>query len=896
MSSMAAADTIISSDTFPDPAFREYIRARIDTNSDDILQDNEIAKVEMLLVHSRNISSLEGIGVFTKLSYLSCSNNNIITLDLSHNPELGILECNHNNLTALDLSHNPDLAILDCRDNNLTALDLSHNPELWKIMCSDNPLTALNLSSNTKLADVTCTNTNLGVSGLNVSNSPELKYLFCDNCGLSELDISSNDNLVTLVCSGNNIRTLDLEGKTQLSELFCAGNPITESLDIHNIVYSQGASDTIDENSFFVIAAYVGENVVSSSIKGFDSKGYPVKFLSYDPEILGMAYFETEPAVVTYTYNTGIENLKLSVTEITENASNLAPCCNGIFEGVSSGDIITWKGVPYAKQPAGSLRWKAPQAPDEATEHFEAFTYAATPIQHYSATNPRELMPPQGEDCLALNVWNNSRDMSARKPVMVWVHGGAFNSGGTGNPDYDPQRFIEAHDDVVLVSVGYRVGLMGFIDFANSGLPGAENFPDSQNLGLLDVLQAMRWINQNIAAFGGDPENITVFGQSSGAAMISLLMAMPESVGLFQRAIIQSGAVSMTSSVEDCKALTQALVQVTGADTMDKLMALSSADLQAAAEKLQALTNFPERDGKIVAANPYEAFAVNSAGFDVLTGSMQNEVNYYALAMGGAEQFSQFVPYAYYTIVNGINSVSSEDAARAEEFVGLYMTEHENASEVEAMCAFLNDLLFTGPVMTQANMSAGSKYLYYWEYPSWIEGIGACHALDIPYVLNDNTNDLVVMNYNQGLASQVQDMWVNFAKTGSPSTSSLTWPEYDTAAMSTMIINEPLAVRNANLAEEYALVQPLMKYGISGRELIAALAGGTDTTSPDVEPEPESQDITPSPESQDVTPSPESQDVVPVSSTLGSASGGCNSGFMFPMMFAVILFTAKRKF
>ncbi len=147
---------------------------------------------------------------------------------------------------------------------------------------------------------------------------------------------------------------------------------------------------------------------------------------------------------------------------------------------------------------------------------------------------------------------------------------------------------------------------------------------------------------------------------------------------------------------------------------------------------------------------------MNSASFDLLTGSMQNEVNYYALVVGGL------------------------------------------------------DLLFRGSLLTQANTHAGKTYVYYREYPSWIEGISACYVLDIPYVFNDNTNSLVAMNYNQALASQIQDMWVNFAKTGSQSTVSVTWLEYDSAAMATMIINDPLAVRNGNLAEEYASVQLYM--------------------------------------------------------------------------------------
>ena len=823
---MAAADTIISMDTFPDEVFREHVR-QFDTNGDNTLQDSEIAAVTAINVENLGISSLEGIGVFTSLKELTCANNNLTALDLSANTQLELLACDYNNIPSLnlnacknlrtlfctdaglsaldvsgctalqelyaysnnletiDISSNTALVSFDCQNNKITALTLTNNQQLKFLDCGTNQITSLNLSGNTALEILVCHD--LPLSSLNVSNLVNLRNLWCWSSGLSALDISNNNKLESLICYGNALSDFEdaekfaayLDKKSSLSELICTGLKFTDE------DFPQASNNTIilmnpdSENSVLLNCITGYDGIDSKDIHAVDEAGNPVELAQVVRSDFGKirAVFASKPEIIRYKYNTGIDKLRMRVTLVSAAPQAFAPCYNGIFEGKSSGDIISWKGIPYAKSPTGSLRWKLPEYPDSSDEVFTAFTYADTPLQHYSSSNPKETMPPRGEDCLALNVWTNGRDISAPKPVMVWVHGGAFNSGGTGNPDYDPQRFIEAHDDVVLVSVGFRVGIMGFIDFVNSGLPGSENFPYSQNLGLLDVLMSLNWIHENIRAFGGDPENVTVFGQSSGGAMVSLLVSMPEAAGLFQRAIIQSGGVSMTSSVEDCKTLTQKLVELTGADTMDKLMALSSSDLQAATEKLQAFTNFPERDGIIVTANPYEAFARNSANFDLLTGSMQNEVNYYALAMGGLEQFSQFVQYAYYQIVSGINAVSSEDAAKAGEFVSVYITENDGTTETEAMAAFLNDLLFRGPLLTQANTHSGKTYVYYWEYPSWIEGIGACHALDIPYVFNDNTNNLVVMDYNQALASQIQDMWVNFAKTGNPSITSITLPE-----------------------------------------------------------------------------------------------------------------------
>ena len=908
--SLAWADTAVDSSNFPDERFREFVR-NFDTNNDGLLQDSETNAVETITVRGMNIASLEGISVFKNLKTLRCSSNNLTALDLSSNTLLEALGCDNNRITSLNLnacpnlrevfctnnglrtldvsgcsaleelycyvnsldalqvSRNTALVSLDCQENSITALDLTSNTALQFLDCSDNKLTSLNLAHNPALKWLYCRDLNLGSNGLDVSNLSELSRLWCWNDGLSALDVTGNENLESLLCSGNNLTTLDLAGNPLLAELSCGGNPFTENVNV-NTLLPLALSGT---NTALLSGLSDPDNLSSDDIKGFDVEGNALALVNYymDNENV-YAEFDGKPSLVRYQYDTGNNKVNLSASYIAEETRGLASCTNGIFQGKVDGNIFTWKGIPYAKQPVGSLRWKAPQAPDASNELHEAFSYAPTPIQHYSASNPVEIMPAQGEDCLALNIWNNKLT-GTPKPVMVWVHGGAFNSGGTANPDYDGQRFIEAHDDVILVSVGYRVGLMGFIDFINSGIPGSQNFPDSQNLGLLDVMQALRWIQENISSFGGDPDNVTIFGQSSGAAVVALVMANPNSSGLFRRAITESGAVSMTSSVEDCAALTQALVQITSADTMDKLMSLSSQDLQAAAEKLQPLTNFPERDGRIVAANPYEAFAVNSANFDFLAGTNADELNYWSLVTG-AEAFGEFVQSAFAQIVGGISQVNSDDAARAEQFVTLYKLTHEDAGDIEAAAEFFNELLFRVPMLTEANSHAGKNYVYYWEYPSGLPGLGACHSLEIPYVLNHATS-LVPFQINQSLSEKVQAMWVNFAKTGNPTTSAISWPEYSTSTQATMIISETPSVRNANLADQYALLSPLLKYGLSGRELISGIAAMN-------------QGDDPSTASPDVT--PESGDV-----GRSNGGGGCSAGFMFPVMIAVIAFSAKRR-
>ena len=573
------------------------------------------------------------------------------------------------------------------------------------------------------------------------------------------------------------------------------------------------------------------------------------------------------------------------VVPFMASADNLtASCSNGVFEGVLSDDIISWKGIPYAKPPVGSLRWKAPQAPEVSTEKFSADKFASIPIQAVSSSSPEYYMA-QDEDCLYLNIWRANTDNGTLKPVMVWIHGGAFRDGAAPSPYYDGQSFVKNNQGVIFVNVDFRLGLMGFIDFANSGLPGAEEFTQSGNVGLLDILQAAKWIKENISSFGGDPDNITLFGQSSGSASISLIMSMEESAGLFRRAITESGAISMTSSKEDCAELTQKLIELTGAASMSDLMALSSRDLLTATAQLLPYLNFPERDGVVLSENPALSFAENSGNFDLLTGTNANEVNYWITAVGGLENFSNFVNIAYSQIVNGISAYSESDAESAESFVEL---RSGDLGKMWARVEFFNDLLFRGPAITQADLHYASSgfglraktYMYYWEYPSTVAGLGACHAAELPYVLNSHVYPLA-QPLNQELADKVQSLWVNFAKTGDPATDSISWPSYNSLERRTLIINNNIEIEDDPLEEQRKLIDPLLKYGISGRELINS-AYSQQQEEPE-EPDNKSDDIRPEPDSEDITPQ----------SSVGPSGGGCNTGALF--IPAIIYFFIKKR-
>ncbi len=305
---------------------------------------------------------------------------------------------------------------------------------------------------------------------------------------------------------------------------------------------------------------------------------------------------------------------------------------NGIFVGQRDSILLEFKGIPYAVQPTGERRWQVAQPEHDSRLVREARHFGHSAIQWRSQGNAASLYP-QGEDCLTLNVWTAADGMrSARRPVMVWIHGGSYVSNGTVNPRDWGDAFVKAHPEVVLVSINYRLGLLGFLDL--SSLPDGKAFARSGNLGILDQVEALRWVKRNIAAFGGDPGNVTIFGHSAGAGSISILASIDEAQGLFHRAIMQSGSVALTSSREDCESLTKRVLDATGAKTVADLQALSEDEIIALNDEVGGFYRFPERDGALLPEEPYTRFDGFNAGIDMLIGTTADESRYWIDAQG----------------------------------------------------------------------------------------------------------------------------------------------------------------------------------------------------------------------------------------------------------------------
>ncbi|MBR0538319.1 MAG: carboxylesterase/lipase family protein, partial [Clostridia bacterium] len=342
--------------------------------------------------------------------------------------------------------------------------------------------------------------------------------------------------------------------------------------------------------------------------------------------------------------------------------ASAAVCHNGTFVGQPEGDVIAFKGVPFAEPPVGELRWKPPVPAAEGNGVYEAKYFGKSPIQSEWVSEVGSYYP-QSENCLTLNVWTNVTGPREGKTVMVFFHGGSYGWGATSDPIYDGRNLVEKYPDLMLVTAEYRQGIFGFIDF--SGVPGGEDYTESGNLGLLDQICALEWVRKNIAAFGGDPDNVTIFGESAGAGSVSLLPLIEGTDGLFRRIIAESGSVALTYSREECKNLTQMLLDKSGCATMDELTALSEETLAELNEDLNDYNNFPERDGVVLPEDLYAAWEADSlADIDLLIGTNRDETRYWVNEMGyytplpGMFVYEHMIPFMY---ENNLKRMSPEE-------------------------------------------------------------------------------------------------------------------------------------------------------------------------------------------------------------------------------------------
>ena len=484
-------------------------------------------------------------------------------------------------------------------------------------------------------------------------------------------------------------------------------------------------------------------------------------------------------------------------------------CVNGTFVGKTEGDVSAFLGIPFAQSPTGERRWKRakPVLPDDGV--YEAYYNGKTPIQTESETEPASYYH-QGEDCLYLNIWRSGDCSDKNKAVMVFFHGGSYGWGGTADPLYYGGNFVSAHPEIVFVTVGYRTGILGFVDF--SSVEGGEDFPDAPHLGLFDQIEALRWIRQNIGGFSGDPDNVTIVGESAGGGSVSLLTIIDEAKGLFRRVIAESGSVALTYSKEACGDFTRRLLKETGCGNMNELMALSEDDLKKINEKLNEYNNFPQRDGRVIPLDPYAPYDSGATSdVDLLIGTNENECNYWIGELGGIIPYSLGFPVRY---ENDMRKLDPSDKKKVSRIIS-----GMKGRKIWRITEFYNEMMFRLPAVRQAESHAkngGRVHMYYWTQPSTIRNYGACHAVELAYVFQNPQNTIFTGTpADPALTKTVGDMWANFARTGDPSVPGFEWPVYDEGQRETAIIGLSQHIEGDPMRSKREQLSSLLRYMIN---------------------------------------------------------------------------------
>lgn len=408
-------------------------------------------------------------------------------------------------------------------------------------------------------------------------------------------------------------------------------------------------------------------------------------------------------------------------------------CVNGTFVGTEEHGVASWLGIPYAKPPVGERRFKAPEYVDASDRVFEARYYGKGAFG--SLGYPDCIQKLVSEDCLYLNIWVNADDKTEKKPVMVWIHGGAYVVGSGSQVSYSGANLVQAHSDIIMVNINYRLNMYGFMDF--SSVPGGENFKTAPCNGLLDQAMALRWVHENIAAFGGDPDNVTIFGQSAGGGSVSILPVMKEANRYFQKVIAQSGSATLAFPV-DCEAAqgkTKALLEYTGCKTMDDIMALTEEELQAA--YVGAVGNFtscPYYGTEVLPEAPIELYRKGYAKhISIMAGSTADEARLF-MGEGPCLTMEEQKIFARRAVGDAAHCLKEEDKKYYEEFWRVCRSQEPGLIETE----FINDLMFRVPMLQQLDtQSAFNKtFCYYWSYPGSNAEVGAAHSVELIFVFN----------------------------------------------------------------------------------------------------------------------------------------------------------------
>ena len=497
----------------------------------------------------------------------------------------------------------------------------------------------------------------------------------------------------------------------------------------------------------------------------------------------------------------------------------------GELAGQVEGGLHVFRGVPYAAPPVGELRWRRPQPVESWDGTREALAFG--PI---SAQPPRPAAgpfagimghseEPTSEDCLYLNIWTPGLD-NGRRPVMVWIHGGGLSSGSGSAPAYNGSA-LAARGDVVIVTINYRLGALGFLPDPTL----ADGGESEGNYGFHDMVAALRWVQNEIAAFGGDPANVTIFGESAGGIAVGILLASPTTERLFQRAIIQSGAADRIHSRNAISEMLPYFYKELQLDrpTVDELRALPVEDILRAQSALAtadpAVNPAAGLHGVFNAvieedfldAMPIDAVAVGRGSeVDLMAGTMRNEFTLLSAMSGLTDMNEERALELLAPLVGG--------GTRAGECYSTYRDLRALRGEATDPLAIYNAVMTdrqyrgsTRRLLDARDAANGNTFAYLIEQESpMLEGrLGAPHALDVPLIwgTTDQMRSFVGDSPQvDQLSEHMMDAWLSFAKAGNPGAAGLPdWPHYQAVRPNTMVFGPDIRVVSEDREEELAL-------------------------------------------------------------------------------------------
>jgi para-nitrobenzyl esterase len=485
----------------------------------------------------------------------------------------------------------------------------------------------------------------------------------------------------------------------------------------------------------------------------------------------------------------------------------------GDIRGYNDGPVKVFKGVAYGASTAGAMRWLPPKPPQPWSGVKDATQAGDMSPQRFGAPMAEETAMlqkgPMSEDCLNLNVFTPQVGVkSGKRPVMVWFHGGGF-AGGSGNATpYDGRNLAEKHG-VVFVSVTHRLNVFGFLYLADQF--GAE-YAQSGNAGVLDLVAALNWVKDNIANFGGDPSNVTIFGQSGGGAKVTVLMGMPSAKGLFHHAIAESGALVRGQTKAQAAEGTKRLLDVLGVKTLAQLQALPQDTLVAAMADAHFQAQ-PVVDGTALPSDPFDPGASTlSRDVPFMVGTTETEAVFFPTTPLDAIDDAKF-----HELVKG--SLKTNDAD-ADQLIATFKKSYPGKDNTYVYQLLLSQATFQERSIQvaerKADQGGAPVYVYYFTKHTPVRDgkLKAPHTLEIPYAMDSLAKAEPIIGAvtpaQQALADKVSAAWVSFAKTGNPNNAKIPkWPAFDTQSRSIMIINDEFAAAKDPLHDTRLAVMEL---------------------------------------------------------------------------------------